>query len=296
MTQQPNNTDAILGGQNLPNSVVLGGVEGLRQRLKLATPEQKIDLLTDTLNYDANGINLLINLLDDAELKVRVTACELLSLIDSEKASSAIAQGVRLNPGDRIYHVYESAIGYNDDSYYLITDFAGWRVEEWGSPKLISSYSDRDKAEIEALIHHQKRAHSLNLLDFERDDREFNLEQWIIENRIFDRQPEETVLEFSERLRQIFEATGQTNLIVQLWQDFQRENFDIDRWFAALAFFRQSPDETDCELETKIVKALKALQYHDKLGELWLETIGELAFVDEETVTEAKYVHATEFL
>lgn len=52
MTQQPNHTDAVLGGQSLSNSLSLGGVEGLRQRFKFVSSDLKMDLLTDTLNYD----------------------------------------------------------------------------------------------------------------------------------------------------------------------------------------------------------------------------------------------------
>ncbi|MBE9010964.1 hypothetical protein IQ250_12170 [Pseudanabaenaceae cyanobacterium LEGE 13415] len=296
MTQQPNDTNAVLGGQSLPNSLTLGGIEGLRQRFKFASPDQKMELLTDTLNYDAAGIDLLIDLLDDAELKVRVTAYELLVLINSEKATEAIAQGIRLNPGDRIYHVYESAIEYNDCWLELMTELDDWRTE-YNAPKQISSHFVRDEAEVAALKLHQERAYSLDLTSFGKQHihREFSLEQWLVEHRIFDRQPEETVLEFSERLRQIFEATGHTNLIVKLWQNFQKENFDIDRWFASLEFSGRLPDETDWEFEARIVQALKVLNYDEPFGELWIEAAGRLAFVQEETVTEVRYVNSIDF-
>ncbi|GAP93776.1 hypothetical protein [Leptolyngbya sp. NIES-2104] len=296
MTQQPDNTDAVLGGQSLPNSLILGGIEGLRQRFKFASSNQKMALLTDTLNYDAAGIDLLIDLLNDAELEVRVTAYELLALIDSEKATNAIAQGIRLNPGDHIYHVYESAIEYNDNWLELITEF-DFRAE-YNPPKWLSSHFVRDQAEAEALKHHQKRAYSLDLKSFggRHTYREFDLEQWVIDHLVYARQPQETPSDFSERLRIIFEATGQTALLEQLWQNFQSENFDIDRWFASLSFSGRLLDETYWEFEAKIVKGLEALQSDEQLGELWIEAAGRLAFVQEETVTEVRYVDATEFL
>lgn len=295
MTQPPNNTDAVLSGQSLPNSLVLGGIEGLRQRFKLASQDQKMALLTDTLNYDATGVNLLIDLLDDAELRVRVMAYELLALIGSEKAKSAIANGIRLNPGDRIYHVYESAIEYNDNWLELITEFDDWRAD-YNPPKWISSHFVRDEADAAALKHHQKRACSLDLVSFGRDNyREFNLEQWVIDHRIFDRPSEETAWEFAERLRKTFEATGHTKLLEQLWQNLQTQDFDLDRWFASLSFSSQLPNEEDWEFEERIVKVLKALGFDEQFGKLWIEAADRLAFVHEEIVAAVRYVNSIDF-
>ncbi|BAU15490.1 GUN4 domain protein [Leptolyngbya sp. NIES-3755] len=297
MKQQPNNTDAILGDQSLLNSLVLGGIEGLRQRVKLATPEQKIDLLTDTLNYDATGIDLLIDLLNDAELKVRITAYELLTLIDSEKARTAIAQGIRLNPGDLIYHVYESLIAYNCCWNYLqvVTEFEGWLVEEHEPPKWISTHFVREQAEAEAAKLHRKQAYSLYLGNFLRRKFVTHFEEWVIDHGIFDRQPQESAWEFAERLRQLFEATGHSELIVQLWQNLQKQDFDVDQWFASLSFSGRLFEESDSDFGIRLSEILKALQYDEQFGELWVEAAGRLAFVHEEVVAEVKHVNSIDF-
>lgn len=298
MTQQPDNTDAVLGGQSLPNSLILGGIEGLRQQFKFASSDQKMELLTDTLNYDAAGIDLLIDLLNDAELKVRVTAYELLALIDSEKATNAIVKGLRLNPGDQIYHVYESLVAYNCcwNAYEVITEFEGWLVREYGTPRWVSTHFVRDKAEAEAAKLHRKRAYSLHLANFVNPKFNTHFEEWVVHHRIFDRQPQETDWKFAERLRKLFEATGHPELVTQLWQNFQDQNFALDRWFASLSFSGRLSDERDCEFGLRLVEVLKALQYDEQFREFWIEAAGRLAFVQEETVTEVRYVDATKFL
>ncbi len=302
MTQQPNNTDAVLGNQNLSNSLVLGGIEGLRQRFKLASTDQKIDLLIDTLNYDATGTDLLIDLLNDAELKVRITAYELLALIGSEKANAAIAPGIRLNPGDRIYHVYESIIGYDDCWYYLIDSLDAtneFELAEWGSPKIVSSHLRKENAEAEALMRHRKLMQDWDLSDFgyrSGSYREgFEFDQWLREYQIFDRQPHETVMDFLERLRKIFEATKRTDLLNQLWQNYQKPDFNIDTWFRSLNFTEQQFDESYSEFKQRIAKMLKGCQFDQQLGQLWIETVGRFAFVHEEMIVETKHIDISKF-
>lgn len=118
----PRDDDAVLGSQALPpvGSVILGGLEGLRQRLAGDNCEQRIAALADALNYGEAGIDLLIEAMNDAVIAVRAIAYRLLQGVQSRKSQQAIAKGLLLNPGDRIYSVYKSEIGYGDDSYYLI--------------------------------------------------------------------------------------------------------------------------------------------------------------------------------
>lgn len=78
---QPREDDAVLGGQNLApsGSMILGGLEGVRRRfasnsgeVTLAV-EQRIAAVRDALKYGQNGLNLVIQALqDESDLVQRV--------------------------------------------------------------------------------------------------------------------------------------------------------------------------------------------------------------------------------
>lgn len=164
----PEPTDLVLGGHLPPPSsgAVLGGIQGLRQRLADASPDQIVDLLPQSLNYGEAGIDVLVEAVHDAALIVRAKACQWLQRIDSPKAQQAIANGLRLNPGDRLYTVYESYFAYNDCWYYLTTsvdeicrayDGASSLDEVYNGYKhgLVSQHISKENAEAVAKTHHQ---------------------------------------------------------------------------------------------------------------------------------------------
>jgi hypothetical protein len=93
--------------------------EALNQKFAIATINQELKLLADTFQYDAVGINFLIELLNHSKLEIRAKAYRLLQNIDSEKVRQARAKGILLNPGDRVYSVWKAEIGFDDQAYYL---------------------------------------------------------------------------------------------------------------------------------------------------------------------------------
>ena len=65
---QPQADDAVLGGQNrLFNSAVLGGIAGVKRRLKSAVEEQRIAALKDAIKYGEVGLDLVIRALDQED-------------------------------------------------------------------------------------------------------------------------------------------------------------------------------------------------------------------------------------
>jgi hypothetical protein len=83
---RPGNRQDLVLGRSVPppiDSFVLGGIAGLRARFTTATPEHKIQLLIQAINYDRAGIDLLIEALHDPDLTVRMAAYELLTERDS---------------------------------------------------------------------------------------------------------------------------------------------------------------------------------------------------------------------
>jgi hypothetical protein len=312
--KQPENTNAILGGQtSVPtNSVTLGGIEGLRQRFAIASPNQKLELLFQTLNYDDAGVELLIDALSDPSLWVRVGAYQLLAEIKSEKATTAMAKGFQLNPGDRLYHVHISLTDYSDQWLYLVDVFEEWKFanvpDEVLNSKPISSHFSKVKAEAEALFHHQQIAydHGSYLSSYGYDEysfREwFDLGQWVRDNNVFNRQSQESIWDFAERLRKFFQAIERPEQLAQLYQSLERQSFDLDQWMQTIVdtwiqtlsvnesdgFIRY--DETYSEFEEVIVEFLRISERHDLLGKLWIQAAGHLAFVYEEVITEVKHL------
>jgi len=79
MAQQPKDTDAVLGGRNTPQrGLVLGGIQGVKQRLQAPNEEARAEALYQALNYGEEGLALVIASLEDESLKVSNRAYELL--------------------------------------------------------------------------------------------------------------------------------------------------------------------------------------------------------------------------
>ena len=70
--RQPRPDDAVLGGQfQAPiDGAVLGGIEGLRQRLIIDNFEVKKVALTQALNYGEKGVEVLFEILETGQWEV----------------------------------------------------------------------------------------------------------------------------------------------------------------------------------------------------------------------------------
>ncbi|MGB3653282.1 MAG: hypothetical protein WBA41_18960 [Rivularia sp. (in: cyanobacteria)] len=69
---QPREFDAVLGGNTSPifTSAVLGGIEGVKQRLQSRNVDVRFDALWDALNYEEAGLDLIAQRLHDSSQKV----------------------------------------------------------------------------------------------------------------------------------------------------------------------------------------------------------------------------------
>ena len=78
--QRPQNFDAVLGSQTpiAYDSVVLGGLEGVKNRLNSENIHVIILALKDAINYGDAGLRLVIQYLDDPESQIVDAAYELL--------------------------------------------------------------------------------------------------------------------------------------------------------------------------------------------------------------------------
>ncbi|MBL1178699.1 hypothetical protein [Pantanalinema sp. GBBB05] len=306
---QPEPTDLILGGHLPPPSsgAVLGGIQGLRQRLADASPDQIVDLLPQSLNYGEAGIDVLVEAVHDAALIVRAKACQLLQRIDSPKAQQAIANGLWLNPGDRIYYVFASFSDYNDCWYYLV-DSIDKMCDSLGCDSindilsyckskpafqsiLVSQHISKENAETVAKTHHQWRAMEEDFSGTGQHHNfrgNFDLIEWCKTNNVLVRLPGEDRSEFEQRINTFYSVQNSLTLGKEqqfIWQEWEKDDYTVDDWW-----------EIRYELECKIVELLKASQQYELLGQLWLEAAGKLAFVHEEVASESIYIRIIENL
>lgn len=77
---QPREFDAVLGGKNPPpvDGVVLGGIEGVKNRLQSSDIELQIAALTEAMNYEDAGIDLVIEALHSNLERTQLLAARLL--------------------------------------------------------------------------------------------------------------------------------------------------------------------------------------------------------------------------
>jgi tetratricopeptide (TPR) repeat protein len=122
--QEPREYDAVLGGKNppLPDSAVLGGIEGVKRRLASKVVEVKIAALRDALNYGDAGLDLVIEGLQDGSTLVNDAAARLLRTRKESKAKLRL-----LTYQIKIQNRYYRAFSYNERGLlrYKLGDLEG---------------------------------------------------------------------------------------------------------------------------------------------------------------------------
>lgn len=91
-SQKPEDDSAVLGGQNSfdGSSLVLGGLQGVWNRLQSKLSNQKVDALLDALQYGQAGIEVVVQALCDRHREVRQSAFLLLSDTNEDVAKQVI--------------------------------------------------------------------------------------------------------------------------------------------------------------------------------------------------------------
>ena len=89
---QPGKYDAVLGGQSPPpvTGAVLGGIEGVKRRLSNPVVDVKLAALTDALNYQDAGLELLIQALRWKPKKIQRHAYKLLRRREETQVKQAL--------------------------------------------------------------------------------------------------------------------------------------------------------------------------------------------------------------
>ncbi|MEM6753373.1 MAG: hypothetical protein AAF630_10425, partial [Cyanobacteria bacterium P01_C01_bin.38] len=138
MSEQPRKFDAVLGGSTSPifTSAVLGGIEGVKQRLKSKNVDVRFDALWDALNYGEAGLDLISQRLHDYYGKVSRYAELLLRERGGEKGKQAL-------------------LDYNPWKY--LTTIDSWQTQKYNPEKGIvfpfeKMYVIKNKIQFKALI------------------------------------------------------------------------------------------------------------------------------------------------
>lgn len=89
---QPRQYDAVLGGDSQApvDGVVLGGIEGAKQRFASNSENYRILALEELIRYGEEGLDLVIHGLKDSSENVKIKAYKLLRKLSNSKAKRAI--------------------------------------------------------------------------------------------------------------------------------------------------------------------------------------------------------------
>ena len=224
-SNQPKDYDAVLGGQTPPptSGVVLGGIEGLRRRFAVPIAEQRVAVLSQAVKYGEAGTDFLIEAMNDEVLIVRASAYKLLQDLSSVKAKKAIANGILLNPGDRIYSVYLSGITYSNDWDYITESISEHDQDDsyYNEPKFVVHHLFKDRATAEAEWLHKQKILQVNVSNLWRPYpvENFQIDQWCITNRVpLLRHPNEAERKFEDRVVKKLQLNKNSELLAQLWE------------------------------------------------------------------------------
>jgi hypothetical protein len=214
-------------------------MEELNQRFAIATINQELKLLADTFQYDAVGMNFLIELLNHSKLEIRAKAYHLLQNIDSEKVRQARSKGILLNPGDRVYIVYRTPTFFTDSSYILESEenrilelninydykSNGYKITKEDNGlhdnglHIVAKphhYFSKYEAELIAESLHQEIMQEWSFMCFNihfGDDDNFNAKQWCLENNLSGKWNNR------DEIKDFLEKTDNLNLLSKLWKE-----------------------------------------------------------------------------
>lgn len=102
--QQPREYDVVLGGQSqsLERAAVLGGIEGVKFRFSNANIQVRVAILKQALNYGEQGLDLVLQALNDDSWQVQDAAYSLLATLTETRVKQALQQpneqGLKLQP------------------------------------------------------------------------------------------------------------------------------------------------------------------------------------------------------
>ncbi|MBD2096393.1 HEAT repeat domain-containing protein [Trichocoleus sp. FACHB-591] len=160
LTPQPRSSDAILGGQTLPPvmGAVLGGLAGVKQRLKSETLVARLSALREAIQYGDSGIDLAIQALSDSSEPVRRLACRLLRSQGDERGREALLNHQPLTYfttlADWRFETYNPQVGITDpeNNAYVVRMTNSGRERSYDLSQFEALLKDPGVTELQALV------------------------------------------------------------------------------------------------------------------------------------------------
>jgi hypothetical protein len=156
----PHESDLVLGGQNPPpvDAVILGGLAGVKQRLKSESIVQRLQALNDTVQYGGNAIDLALQSLSDNDNKVRRLAKRLLRDRLSESGKEALLDCELISYfttfNDWKQEIYNPEVGIVDPENisYVVTITYDKLMRDYNMTLFDTLIKDAAASQIQALI------------------------------------------------------------------------------------------------------------------------------------------------
>ena len=258
-----------------------------------------------SLSSEEAEIDVLLTALNDPKLEIRNLAYQLLQGVESEKAQQAIYQGLKLNPGDKIYSVYQAGICYSDEILYTLWDYVDYpeqlryQLEEnkrdrTEQSQRIYCYTNKQQAELTAETLHRHLIKETKIsFEWRKENPNFDVKQWCIDNN-FPYKSEWDSWSDLYTYQIIFEIKDVICQNDKLSNNFRRSRYiyhpkHIDTWCDDNQI-EYDRDLDNWENYRKLVDYLHLPENIELLSKFWKDGIGHMAFVKEEIVQQTAYV------
>ena len=256
-----------------------------------------------SLSSEDAEMNLLLTALNHPKLETRSIAYQLLQGIESEKAQESIYGGIKLNLGDKVYSVYQSGMGFDDQEYHLLPDYIDYCKQiylqiEGSYQDHPSSYAqrkycftDKQQAEETAEVLHRKLISKESFCsDWRKENPNFNVKQWCVDNNISYKSEWNDLSDFW--ITQ--EIKGYISENDYLTDNFRRSRYiyhpkHIDTWCDdnSVEYDRSLDNWDNYE---KVMDYLDLPENIELLSKFWKDGTGNFAFVKEEIVLQKTYI------
>lgn len=142
---QPGEYDAVLGnGLTYTSAAVLGGIEGIKQRLSAPVVEHRIAALTEALKYGKKGLSLVMEALDDSDILVRTQAYKILKNMKARDIKVKLKEFHQKYYLIRFDGAYQSARGNYYNYIKFCPDYTVIQVSTFDTPKPFKALFEED--------------------------------------------------------------------------------------------------------------------------------------------------------
>ena len=138
-SNQPKKYDAVLGNTTPTPAfaVVLGGLEGIKRRLKSTSVEQRVAALPEALKYSEAGLELVIGALKDEAVQVSKSAYLLLQRRTEPQIKQILAQ---VNPWNFVeclwtrggHSSWVHCVAISPDGKTIVSGSSDTAIKVWG--------------------------------------------------------------------------------------------------------------------------------------------------------------------